>query len=277
MQNNLRNADQPVSAVDQPTGPDYAAPYGAFVRRRRCGRSPRARLILAIFLIGVGTLLFLCNINVLPIHNIWDLWPLALIAVGISKLSHRIASELIAGVLLALLGVLFLLVDLHVFSIRAWDGSWPFSLLLIFFGVLALIKTIESNQAARPRVGFPNEPVANAGNFLDEHSIFGSVRRRLDTANFGGGQMQCVFGSIEIDLRYTQIASQDKAVTVDVNCVFGATKVRVPDTWIVSIQAPAILGNIEDKTIRPRTTAGIEPPRLIITGQAVFGTIELEN
>src|SRR5690348_5753066 len=123
MQNNLRNDDQPVSSVDQPSGPDYAGSYSAFGRRRRCGRSPRMRLIVAIFLIGVGTLLFLCNINVLPIHNIWDFWPLALIAVGISKLSHRTVSELVAGVLLALFGVLFLLLNLHVFSIRAWDGS----------------------------------------------------------------------------------------------------------------------------------------------------------
>src|SRR5436305_219502 len=130
MQKDLSNEDQPVSSVDQPNAPDYATSYSVVGRRRRCARVPGARLFIAIFLIGAGTVLFLCNINVLPIHNIWDFWPLILIAVGISKLTHRAPSDLVAGTLLAIFGVLFLLLTLHVFSVRAWDKSWPFSLLL---------------------------------------------------------------------------------------------------------------------------------------------------
>jgi predicted membrane protein len=275
MQNKLGSEGRPVSSANEVNSSDYTSATGAWARRRRC--APRGRLFFAIFLIGAGTLLFLCNIGVLPIHNIWDFWPLILIAIGVAKLSHRTVSELLGGVLLALFGVLFLLLTLHVFSIRAWDGSWPFSLLLIAFGFVVLIKAIENSQAAKPRLGFPGQVAENPGNVLDEHAVFGGVKRRLDTANFGGGQTQCVFGGIEVDLRYAQITSKERAVTIDVNCVFGATKIRVPDTWLVSIQAPVILGNVEDKTIRPRTTAGIEPPTLIITGQCVFGAIELEN
>jgi len=277
MQDNLGSAGRPVSSVNQANSPDYATPASVWGRRRRCGPSPRARLFFAIFLIGAGTLLFLCNIGVLPIHNIWDFWPLIVIAIGVAKLSHRTVSELVGGVLLALFGVLFLLLTLHVFSIRAWDGSWPFSLLLIAFGFVVLIKAIENSQAAKPRVGFPGQVAGDPESFVHEHSIFGNVKRRLDTANFTGGHIQCVFGSVEVDLRDTQIASKDNAVAIDVICVFGAAKIRVPDTWIVTIHGPAIFGNVEDKTIRPRTTAGVEPPTLTITGQEVFGAIEVEN
>lgn len=239
--------------------------------------SPGSRLFMAIVLITAGTLLFLDNIGILPIHNIWDFWPVILIAVGVSKLTCRTASQRLWGTFLVLFGVLFLLLSLHVFVIRSWDRSWPISLLLIAFGFVALIRTIESGQAGRPRVGFPGQPVAFSGNFLDEHSTFGSVKRRLDTTNFSGGQIHCVFGTVDIDLRYVQLGPGEKAATIDIDCIFGSTKIRIPETWVVNIRAAAILGNIEDKTIPGRTTAGVDPPMLIIAGQSVFGSIEVEN
>lgn len=277
MPDNFGNENRPVSSFDHPHDNDYTA--GVFGRRGGYGRSPGSQLFIAIFLIGAGTLLFLDCIGILPVHNIWDFWPAILIAIGISRLARATASSRLCGIVLVLFGVLFLLLSLHVFAISAWDDSWPLALLLIAFGFIALIKTVESNQAARPRVGFPAQPRAAspAGNFLDENSVFGSVKRRVDTPNFIGGDIHCFFGSIEIDLRYTQIAPPDKPVRIDVNCVFGSTKIRVPETWLVSIHAAAVLGNVEDKTIPGRKTAGIDPATLIITGQSVFSTIELEN
>lgn len=277
MPDNFINDERSDASADQPGGRDYAGPYFRRGRRCRSMRSPGSRLFMAIVLIVAGTLLFLDNIGVLPIHNIWDFWPVILIAVGVSKLTCRTASQRLWGTFLILFGALFLLLSLHVFVIRSWDRSWPISLLLIAFGFVALIRTIESGQAARPRVGFPGGPVALSGNFLDEHSVFGSVKRRLDTTNFSGGHIQCVFGSVEVDLRYVQLPPTEKAVTVDIDCIFGTAKIRVPDSWVLSIQAAAVLGNIEDKTIPGRAKAGVEPPVLIITGQSVFGTIEVEN
>lgn len=236
-----------------------------------------SRLFIAVFLIGAGTVLFLDNIGVLRVRNIWDFWPLILVAIGLSKFPNRSASERVLGSVLIVFGGLFLLLSLHVFAIHAWDGSWPLSLLLIAFGCVALVKAIESNQASRPRVGFPDQPTGPSANFLDECAILGSVKRRLDSSSFAGGRAQNFMGSIEVDLRYTQIASKEKTATIDVTCTFGSTKFRVPETWLVSIQAAAVLGNVEDKTIPARTMAGVEPATLIITGQSIFGSIEVEN
>lgn len=276
MQDQFGNEKPPAASLDDPDRRDSVGLSGA-LNRRACPRSPGAQLFIAIFLIGAGTLLFLDSIGILPVHNIWDFWPLILIVIGVFKLRVRGVAEQLLGAFLIVFGVLFLLLSLHVFAIRSWSGSWPLSLMLIAFGVVALIKTVEATQATRPRVGFPAQPAAPLGNILDEHSFFGNIKRRLDTQTFAGGRLECIFGSIEIDLRYTQIDSTDRSANLDVNCIFGSAKIRVPDTWLLSIQAPAILGNIEDKTIRPRTTAGVEPATLVISGQSVFGTIELEN
>jgi len=42
--------------------------------------------VLALLLIGAGTILLLDNLGILWIERVWDLWPLALIAVGLAQL-----------------------------------------------------------------------------------------------------------------------------------------------------------------------------------------------
>lgn len=279
MPDNFDNEHRQRAPVDETPGPDYNLDPREWRRRYRRYRSPGSRLFFAILLIAAGILLFLDNIGILRIRNIWDFWPLILIGIGVSKLTSRVASQLLLGVFFIAFGALFLLLTLHVFAIRAWDATWPLSLLLIAFGFLALVKAVESGAASRPRIGFPGQLNTSgpSQDFLAEHSVFGNLKRRLDTANFTGGAIHCVFGSVEIDLRYVQLPPNEKTATVDIDCIFGSTKIRVPDTWQLSIRAAAVLGNIEDKTIPTRTTGGAQSPTLIITGQSVFGSIEVEN
>lgn len=278
MQNNLRDEKTPVQPAGQASGSYFPGP-SRFRKGglRRCG-SLGSRLFFAVFLIIAGILLFLDNIGLLPVRNVWNYWPLLLIAFGAAKLSF--SSSLIQRVLAFLLmgwGSLFLLMNLGVVHIRVHDQSWPLSLLLITFGILALVKTLESGAAGKPHIGLPSAPVEGSEDVLNEHVVLGSINRRLDSPNFQGGRIESVFGSVEIDLRRALIASKEKSAVIAVNCVFGSVQVRLPDTWRVSLQAVGVLGNVEDKTIPPRTVAGVETPVLIITGQSVFGSVEIDN
>jgi predicted membrane protein len=278
MQNNLDNQNRPVGPLNQAAGPDNAGMSNLIRNRRRCGRSVGSRLFFAVFLIVAGILLFLDNIGFLPVRNLWNYWPLLLIAFGTAKLSFcRSVVQKVFSFLLIGWGALFLLMNLGVIHIRVHDETWPLSLLLITFGILALVKTLESGATARPRMGLPRAPLQGSEDALNEHVVFGSINRRLDTTNFQGGSIESIFGSVEIDLRRVQIASKEKSAVVAVNCVFGAVKIKLSDTWRVSLQAAGVLGNVEDKTIPPRTVSGLEPPVLIVTGQSVFGSVEVEN
>ena len=260
--------------------------------RRRSYRSPGSRLTGALILIVAGIILFLDNIGLLRVHDIWQYWPVILIAAGIGRFSSgRYASDRMRGVALMLFGALFLLVTTHVIFIHSWSGSWPVGLLLIALGCAALLDVSETRSwpgrtpvaspgppTQPPFSGPPGGPTAGLSDeFLHERCFAGSVKRRLDTPNFKGGSVNSVLGSVEIDLRYAQVASNNPQVQVDVYSFCGAAKFRIPETWTVTLQAAAVLGNVEDKTIPPRTISGMRPQNLLITGEAVLGSIEVEN
>jgi hypothetical protein len=243
-----------------------------------CRRSPAGRVFFAVFLIIAGVALFLDNVGVLRLRNIWEYSPLLMCAWGISVLSGAPSiARRYWGILLIVLGVLGLLLNLGVLRLHTRDDSWLLALLLIAGGIFALIKTIEGGARPAPRVGFPTQTASGSDDVLDEHAVFGSLKRKVETANFLGGQIECVFGSVDLDLRYSQIAPNSNAVRVDVKCVFGSAKLRIPDTWMVTLDASGVFGNVEDKTIPPRTGAGPGTPTLMITGESVFSSVEVEN
>jgi hypothetical protein len=88
--------------------------------------------------------------------------------------------------------------------------------------------------------------------------------------------MIAVFGGIEVDLREANI-SPGKEVVVDANATFGGIELRVPYSWEVVTRGMGIFGGYEDKTVPPRPTEGVTPPRLLVTGYAVFGGVSIQN
>jgi predicted membrane protein len=253
-------------------------------RRQQRGRGPGA--FAAVFLILAGTLLFLGNLGLLPIHNVFDLLPAAMIALGFTQLFRctRPAGRFFGG-LLIVFGGLFLLANFGVFHIHPRDRSWPLSMLFIALGIGMLIKILDSAERGHPAFGFrpkppgngpaASQPAASQVDSLHDATVFGALKRKVDTADFQGGEVNCVFGDVEIDLRRARISPTRGSVTIEANAVFGAIKIRVPDTWRVHVSGVGVLGNYEDQTIPP--ALGSEAPVLTVTGSAVFGSVEIKD
>lgn len=247
--------------------------------QRRCRRTRSAayQLTVAVVLIAFGTLLFLDNIGVLPIQRIYEYWPVILIAFGGAKLIYR---PTLIGALWSLFliatGSLFLLVNLDILHIRH-DNTWPLSLLFITFGFLALIKTLDRRSVTLRQAQLPNINVAANPDVLNESVTLGSIERRVESNNFQGGELHSVLGSMEIDLRRAQFPPGARSATLIVDCVLSSAEIRIPDTWRVSVQAQSMLGNVDNRTIAPRADNGNELPTLIIAGNCVLGSVELEN
>ncbi|MBZ5591778.1 MAG: cell wall-active antibiotics response protein [Acidobacteriia bacterium] len=238
---------------------------------RRCPPTPG--IIIAILIIAAGVLLFLDNLGLFHVYDIWRLWPVALIAVGLSKMfeSQGPGGRVWAGMVMAA-GVLFLLDNLGVWHV-GWNLIWP--LALVGVGITMLLHAFERKDL--PDIGGHQGWTRSSGaDTLREWATFGGVKRRLNTQDFQGGEMIAVFGGIEVDLREANIPP-GKEVVVDANATFGGIELRVPYSWQVVTRGMGVFGGYEDKTVPPRPTEGVTAPKLLVTGYAVFGGVSIEN
>ena len=109
---------------------------------------------------------------------------------------------------------------------------------------------------------------------LREDAIFSGGKRKVVSPDFKGGEVSCIFGGFDIDLRRAGMAG-DSAVLV-VNAVFGGCDIKVPESWDVVMEISAIFGGCDDKTLHPDPSLpGVK--RLILRGSAVFGGIDVKN
>jgi predicted membrane protein len=230
-------------------------------------------ILIGAVIVLIGLMLLLDNLNIVRIYDAWRFWPVILIVFGLSKIvDSRSPTSYVWGGLMVLAGAIFLLDNLHLpfFNFDLGDLLWP--LLVIGFGVSMLLKALDRRRVLE---GIPGGPAAVTDSSLGAWAVFSSVKRRIDSPDFKGGEVAAVFGEVKIDLRKAGIAG-DRAV-IDVNALFGGIDIRVPETWTVVMKGAGIFGAFEDKTVPPRTDPGVKSPQLILTGTAVFGAAKVDN
>jgi predicted membrane protein len=241
-------------------------------------RNRRGSLV-ALAMILVGALLFLENLDILPIRNIGAYWPVALVVWGMIMIERRRdAQSLIWSSVVIVAGILLVLGNLHIIHVTA-GVIWP--LLLIAFGLTMLTGKCRWQSADwRSHMGDWGSST-RAGNFLGnrvtESVVFSSAERRVESQGFEGGKVEAVFGGIELDLTNATITAPDRRVVLRADAVFGGIEITVPRTWRVERIGSAVFGSFEDKTVPPRPEPGVEPPTLVIRGDAVFGAVVIKN
>jgi len=108
--------------------------------------------------------------------------------------------------------------------------------------------------------------------YVDINAVFGSVKKIILSKNFKGGEVNCFMGGSEINLMKADLQSQ---VSLEVNNVFGGTKLIVPSNWNIKNEVTAVFGGIEDK--RSITEMADPGKVLVLHGACVFGGIEVTN
>jgi predicted membrane protein len=236
---------------------------------RRHYHSGASGIFFGAIVVAVGCLLLLDNLGIVRFHDIWQYWPVLMVAWGVSRIvDSRTPSGWIWGGIVALIGAFLLLdtLDIIVFNFAV---VWP--LLLIAFGVSVLIRAIERNrlQPGASGPGLPASPIVGT------HAFFSDNKSGSAAKDFQGGQATAIFGAARFDLRNASM-TVDEAI-IDVNVVFGEVEVRVPETWIVINRAAVVFAGVNDKTNHPKPDPDVKTPRLVITGVSVFGAITLRN
>jgi len=220
------------------------------------------------------------NLGIVSFHEIARYWPVILIALGVVKLvdSHGTGS-LVFGGLLSGVGALLLLDNLGIFYFD-WRLFWP--AILVGLGILMLIRNLEwQDRAARPgsdwqdhvqHPGFTSGESAGPGK-LNLWTIFGGGQRSVDSKDFRGGEVSAMFGGWEIDLRGAAMA--EAQATLEANVMFGGAEIRIPETWLAEMRGTGLFGGFSDETRHPDPAGN--PPRLTITGSALFGGVTISN
>ena len=142
----------------------------------------RAGIVFAFLMIGAGVLLFLENIGLFHFHDIWRYWPVALIALGVSKLFEtRGAGGMVWAAMAMLVGTAFLLDNLGIWH-ASWNMIWPLG--LIAFGVLMLVNALERRRSPDDPACVKTYSDTSSDNMLRAWATFSGLKRRLDTQIF---------------------------------------------------------------------------------------------
>jgi predicted membrane protein len=235
--------------------------------RDRAHRSqPAHGLIIGAAICAVGVILLLDHMGLIVAGNLWRFWPMLLIVGGAIHLTD--VRQWPKGAFLILIGVLFQLDNLGVIHFR-WAELWP--LAIIAAGVMMIWASIE---ARRRRINFPDSQST-----MNATAFFGGVERRITAQDFRFGRVNAVFGGVELDFHGAEIEGEE--AVMEINAIFGGVEIRVPDNWNVEARNQTMFGGYSDTTRKAANPSAGAPTvgrkLLVITGQVLFGGIEVKN
>jgi len=231
---------------------------------------------IGLILAGIGVLLLLQNLGIIEVEDLRAYWPVILIGFGLVRLFNAwCVSGRIWGGVIAAIGGVFLLRNLGIIHANLWGLFWPAILIAAGFGLL--LRSFDHDVSGwawnwwNPEHAVSDESTLHA---VKIDAIFSHAERRFDTQQFEGGEINAVFGGVEVDLRKTAMKSDQ--VRLECNAVFGGIDVTVPDTWSVVMRGTGVFGGFSDET-HPPVRSDVKSPTLLVTGGAVFGGVNLKN
>jgi predicted membrane protein len=249
----------------------------------------RHGIVIGIILIALGTLFLLFNFEVISgnFKKVVFSWQMLLIVfAAIAFYCHHFFS----GTLLLLAGIFFIIPRMVAACPESfgWFGNdftsiyWP--VLLIAIGILIILKLFlpSSAKAKRYRIYADNyQPKRHKckhnrngeSGYFDKNTAFGSIEEIILDPVFSGGELNCAFGSITLDLRKTALAEGD--TELEINAAFGGITLLIPDNWHVETHVNTFMGGFADNR---RVSAEIDYSRkLIIAGSFALAGGEIQS
>jgi predicted membrane protein len=214
------------------------------------------RLVLGLSIMLAGLVLALDSLGLLDAGFVFRFWPLILVAVGIVKWQTPNQSSSAFVWIVAGIALLFMTVGRMPAS-RLWAAA------LFFVGANIAWRAL---RPPVPRGG--GEPAS----YVNLTAVLGGAKAVSHATDFRGGQALATLGGCEIDLRHASLPEGGEAI-IDTFAFWGGIEIKVPEDWQVVNRGSAFLGGFEDKTHPvPGATR-----RLIVTGTAIMGGVEVKN
>ncbi|MEN8223598.1 MAG: DUF5668 domain-containing protein [Acidobacteriota bacterium] len=226
------------------------------------------KIIAGILIIAAGIVLLMGTLGYDLDIDLFDFWPLILIAIGVKIMaSHHDSKDILWGFFLMTIGVLLQLNKLDYIDINFHD-IWP--LILIYIGIQIMISGgRHRSRTGHHRAGLKNEDVA--GDMINVSAILGGGEYHYSNKKLKGGKISAIMGGCEIDLRESDFEGEE--LIINTFALMGGIEMRIPQSWDVVLEGTPILGGMSDQT---RTLNGSKK-KLIVTGEAIMGGVEIKN
>lgn len=224
------------------------------------------RLITALFLIVIGTVLLLNNLHLLPfvLPAYIFTWQMALIVLGVFFLLRL---KVFPGIILLGLGMYFIAPIALRLPQEKIEAFWP--ALLILFGIAVFLKGFEDSRKKKHWKKIIKRETAEFNNTV----IFGGESKKVSSYDFKGGKLVAIFGGLEIDLTNCTLNKENNVV--EVVAVFGGVTLIVPKEWNVRTDVLPIMGGIEDSG---KASEYVDPAaEFFIKGVAILGGLEIKR
>lgn len=231
------------------------------------------KIIVGILIIAAGVILLLGTLGYNMDIDLFDYWPLILVAIGIKiMVSHHDTKDILWGFFVLTIGVLLQLNKLDYIDISFHD-IWP--IILIYVGIQIILSggkhraRMSKNRGHHKGLMNRNEEVA--GDRISISAILGGGEYHYSSKKLKGGKISAIMGGCEIDLRDSDFEGGE--LVIDTFALMGGIEMRIPQSWEVVLEGTPILGGMSDHT---RTLNGSKK-KLIITGEAIMGGVEIKN
>ena len=224
----------------------------------------------------------------------------------------RITGQLVLGIAIAVLGVLFTLDNLNVLRAREFLQFWPLALIAIGLAHVSQAKGAAGTLGGGiwilagvvllgNRLGFfhvhiwnlwplllvlvgarivwqtmdANRVTAASGDTsatVSAIAVMGGFERRVTSREFRGGEVTAFMGGGKLDLREAMPAGGQ--AVINIFAMMGGFEILVPETWRVISEITPFMGGIED---RSRTSTSPDAPTLVLRGFVMMGGVTLKN
>ena len=222
----------------------------------------KTNIILGIVLIIIGIILLLKAFGIANINIFFDgWWTLFIIVPAIIGL---ITNKDKTGDIIALvIGVLLLLAARDLIS---FDLLWKvfFPAVLILIGLSIIFKDMLSNKVR-------DEIAENAKTSDDSYAAtFAGQDINLSNQDFGGCNLDAVFGGIKLDLRDADI--KDGSL-IKASAIFGGIDILVPDNVSVKIVSSSLFGGVGDER---HNKSNDHKKTIYVNATCLFGGVEIK-
>lgn len=224
---------------------------------------------------------------------------------------HQVKTRVIIGILLIILGTMFVLRNLDIYFIPDELISWQYffilfgvllfflannktagvvfialglfnlvpelwPLIFVFIGLYIILRKRDHRIKYEHFVHTAHDEQADRSKeCCDNVSIFGGGSKIFYSDNFRGGSIVSIFGGSEINL--TQCKLADGENILDITAIFGGSTILVPADWKVEVDVLPIFGGFSDKRIKSPNVVYNEAKVLVVKGLVIFGGGEIKN